>query len=342
MTQAIGQQMAKKRKKASRVAGKRSSNPLARKVPNRDAIWLEGPVPAGFWLSSENQRRYLIWLGQTLGYRVLNDYYQIQTSDFRANRGSGALLHCWGSSSVTAVITTFPDQQWHEWLFVSCPRSFWADPENHRRYMKWFGEQCGIRKPDDWYNVTNRDFRKLKGGAFLLHYDSTISEAVKAYLPQRNWNEWQFGKTPKGFWKNPTNRQRYMKWLGKRLGCRSMDDWYNVTRQDFERNYGNQLIKHYNGSPLAAVTECFPDRPWLEWKFARVPVGFWKKKANRERYLDWLEKQLKIRKPEDWDRVRRLDLKNNFGGGLLAMYRSINTLLKKSGRMKAVTSGSRR
>jgi len=334
--------MSKKRKKTSKATSKRSSNPLARKVHDRDAIWLEGPVPAGFWSSSENQRRYLIWLGQTLGYRKITDYYRIKTSDFRAHRGSGALLHCWGSSSVAAVMDTFPDQVWYEWLFVSCPRSFWTDRKNHRRYMKWFGEQCGIEKPDDWYSITNRDFREHKGGAFLLHYDSTISEAVKAYLPRRNWNEWQFGKTPKGFWGSLSNRQRYMKWLGKRLGFRSKNDWYQVTRQDFERNFGNQLIKHYNGSTLAAAMDCFPGHPWLEWKFARVPVGFWKKKVNRERYLDWLAKKLRIRKPEDWNRVRRVDLKNNFGGGLLAMYRSIDSLLRKSGRMKAVKSGSRR
>jgi len=208
--------------------------------------------------------------------------------------------------------------------------------------MKWLGQQCGIAEPDDWYSITNRDFREHKGGAFLLYYNSTISAAVKAYLPKRTWNEWQFGKTPKGFWGDRNNRQRYMKWLGKRLGCKNLDDWYRVSRQDFELNFGNQLMKYYNGSPLAAAMDCFSNHSWLEWKFARVPVGFWKKKANRERYLDWLEKKLKIRKPEDWNQIRRVDLKNNFGGGLLAIYQSIESLLRKSGRTKALTRGSRR
>ena len=334
--------MSTRRTRVAKGAGKRSANPPTRKVANREAVWLEGPVPTGYWLSADNRRQYLIWLGQRLGYRKLDDFYQIKTGDFKANRGSGALLHCWGSSSVTAVMETFPDHVWHEWLFVSCPRSFWADRKNHRRYMKWLAERCGVKQPDDWYGITNRDFRTHKGGAFLLYYDSTISEAVKAYLPKRSWNEWQFGKTPKNFWDDRTNRVRYMKWLGKRLGCKKLDDWYGVTRKDFEQNFGNQLMKHYNGSPLAAAMDCFSKHNWLEWKFARVPVGFWKKKKNRERYLDWLEKKLKIRKPEDWKKVRRADLKENFGGGLLAMYRSVETLLKKSGRTKAIKSGTRR
>ncbi len=322
------------KKRASRKRG-RTAGPLAQKVLSKDAIWLEGPVPAGFWQYAKNQRLYLIWLGQQLGFQKVEDYYRIRTDDFKQNRGGGALLHCWNSSAVTAVRETFPDQDWKEWLFVSCPRSFWKHPRNHRRYMEWLAETLGIEEPDGWYRITNGDFRRNKGGAFLLHYDSTISEAVKANMPKHRWNEWMFGKTPKGFWDERRNRVRYLKWLGKKLGLSKLDDWYGVTREDIESNFGNQLIKHYNGSPLAAAMDCFPNHKWLEWKFARVPVGFWKVKKNRDRYLDWLGRELKLKTADDWDRVRRTDLKSNYGGGLLAAYQSIDTLLKACGRRKS-------
>ena len=58
--------------------------------------------------------------------------------------------------------------------------------------------------------------------------------------------------------------------------------------------------------------------------------------------LYWLEKKLKIRKPEDWNKVRRADLQENFGSGVLAMYRSVEMLLKKSDRTKVINSGTRR
>jgi len=35
-------------------------------------------------------------------------------------------------------------------------------------------------------------------------------------------------------------------------------------------------------------------------------------------------------------------LQENFGSGVLAMYRSVETLLKKSGRTKVIKSGTRR
>ncbi|MHC4875944.1 MAG: hypothetical protein ACYTGL_05555 [Planctomycetota bacterium] len=322
--------MAKKatRKKAARRGQTRASNPLSRKVKRSEAVWLDGPVPAGYWQYAENQKLYLTWLGQQLGFRKLDDYYRLITDDFKTNRGSGVLLHCWGGSSVRAVMETFPDHDWKEWLFASCPRQFWDDSRNHRRYMEWLGEQIGVQEPNDWYRVTNADFRRHKGGAFLLRFDSTISAAVKSCFPKHKWNEWMFGKTPKGYWENRDNRVRYLKWLGRLLGFRKMIDWYRLTRDDFEKNHGNQLMKYYHGSPLAAVLDCFPQKNWEEWKFARVPVAFWKKKANRDRYFAWLAKRLKLKTAADWQRVRRTDLKQNYGGGLLAEYRSIETLLK--------------
>jgi hypothetical protein len=307
-------------------------NPLAQRIKKSEAVWMEGPVPAGYWQYPEHRRTYLLWLGKRLGFRTLDDFYKIKTEHFKQNRGSGALLYCWQSSAVIAVTETFPDHDWKEWLFVSCPRSFWKDVRNHTRYMNWLAEECQIQKPEDWYRINNDDFRQHKGGAFLLHYQSSISNAVKQHVPSFKFNEWMFAKTPKGFWNDHKNRVRYVKWLGQKLGIKTKQQWYDITRKDFEENHGNQLIKCYDGSPLGVVMDCVRNYKWEEWRFARVPVGFWKKKSNRERYLLWFEKTLKIRTPENWSNIRRIDFKSNFGGGLLAMYPSIAALLKANGR----------
>lgn len=332
---AVRKKAARKKRPRRKQAPRRNTrhrNPLTRRVPRADAVWLDGPVPAGFWQYPENRKRYLIWLGQQLGFRTLDDYYRLVTDHFKQNRGSSVLLHCWKGSAVRAVMQTFPEHDWYEWRFVSCPRGFWKDRRNHRRYMEWLGRQIGVEHPEDWYQVTNADFRKHKGGAFLLEYDSTVSAAIVACFPEVRWQEWKFGRTPKGFWEKRRNRVRYLKWLGQELGFRRMQDWYSLTREDFETHCGNQLIKYYHGSPLAAVLDCFPARNWQEWKFARVPVAFWKKKRNRDRYLAWLARKLRLKSPADWRRLRRIDLKQNYGGGLLAEFQSIEALLRSRRR----------
>jgi hypothetical protein len=286
-------------------------------------------VPSGYCSHLKNRRLYVRWLGQRLGFRKPEDWYRITTDDFKHNYGAGLLQQHRSSSAIGAVKETFPRYDWKDWLFAITPRPYWKDPRNHRQYMKWLGQQLGIRHPSDWYRVTNQDFKDHKGGAFLINYDSTVSAAIMTYLPNYDWKEWMFDKTPKGFWHKKANRKRYMTWLGKKLRFKRMNDWYGVTGDDFKANYGNQFLKIYGGSPVAALRECFPGHAWNDWMFARVPAGFWDKLQNRKRYIRWLGKKLKLKRPTDWYKVRRHHFLTNYGGGLLARYESYFELVRE-------------
>lgn len=305
---------------------RRWSEPRVRKF---DAVWLQGPVPAGYWDSRANRRRYLCWLGQKRGFRWYEDWYRITTDDLKHNRGGGLLAHYWNSSVVYGVQDAFPEYDWKEWLFKSCPREFWDRRGNHRRYMKWLGKQLGIRRCPGWYRVTNRDFTRHKGGAFLLHYNSTISAAVMANFPHYDWKEWLFRKIPKGLWNSRENRRRYLDWLGNKLGLTDLDGWYSVTREQIEANHGSNLLKMFSGSPYLLVKDAYPEHDWKEWMFARVPLGFWRKKENRRRYLQWLGRRLGYRRARDWYRVRKEDFTQHYGGGLVASVHSYLNLLQE-------------
>ncbi len=302
---------------------------MARLDRRHDAIWLDGPVPAGFWDEWENRRRYLLWLGEQLGFESVRDWYRVTTDDVKAHRGGGVLKYAWNSSIIAGVRDCFPDYDWKDWLFGMCPRTFWCDPKNHKVYMNWLGQQLGIRRAEDWYNVTNDDFIRNKGGAFLLHYNCTISAAVMAHLPDYEWKEWLFRKIPKGFWHLKKNRLRYLKWLADRLEIRRMEGWYHLTRRHFEENCGNNLLKQFAGSPCLLLKDAYSRYPWKEWMFRRVPLGFWKRRENRRRYMDWLGKHLGYKTPEDWYQIRRSDFLQNYGGGLLASLSSYKDLLEE-------------
>jgi hypothetical protein len=71
----------------------------------------------------------------------------------------------------------------------------------------------------------------------------------------------------------------------------------------------------------------YPNHRWHEWMFARVPGGFWEDPDNRLRYVQWLGKRLRIRHREGWANVGRAEFCDNFGGALLARYRSYAELL---------------
>lgn len=281
-----------------------------------DPIWIFGPVPHGFWHDRTNRRNYLVWLAHKLKFRRMEDFYRLTHEDIKHHHGQGLSQSCWRASAIRGVQECFPEYDWKEWLFVSAPRKFWKDEANHRRYMDWLGRQLGCRRPVDWYGVTTRDFQEHKGGSFLLHYRSSVSEAVMSYLPDFDWKEWMFASAPNAFWASRKNRLRYLKWLGQRLGYRRWTDWYATKGDDFRRNFGGECLKYY-GSPAAAVKDLFPNRVWCEWRFSRVPKAFWRRRENRKRYTHWLGQTLGLRSPKDWYGVRASDFRNNCGGGLV-------------------------
>ena len=131
---------------------------------------------------------------------------------------------------------------------------------------------------------------------------------------------WLFRPVPKGFWAEKENRLDYLLWLGGRLGYRQAQDWYQVTAHDFRNNRGRGVLTHYHSLPTMALTDLLPEYEWLEWGFAQVPWGFWRKPRNRRRYGEWLGRQLGLKRPEDWARVRTVDIAANHGGAVLSLH----------------------
>ncbi len=299
-----------------------------RRIKLIDPIWRFGRVPGCFWNELENRRDYLLWLGQKLRFRRMKHWYRLTHADILSHGGGGLANVYWHGSPVCAVKECFPEYDWQEWLFIQVPAGFYDDLQNNRRYMAWLGTQLGFRKIDDWYRVTTADFQKHRGGACLMDHRSSASQFVAACYPEYDWKPWLFERAPNGFWKNRKTCRQYLKWLGERLGYKRLDDWYNVKLSDFLGNQGLQLTKRHIGSVASIVMTLIPRREWHEWKFTRVPPGFWKDPKNIRRYVEWLGRQLRCRHPHDWLSVRRADFIAKYGGSLLGEYRSHWSVLK--------------
>jgi hypothetical protein len=263
------------------------------------------------------------WLGDKLGFNKPEDWYKISLNDFYSNKGRGLVKYYQESPSV-AVKEYLPDYDWIEWLFGKVPLSFWKKPENRSRYMKWLGGRLGFEKPEDWYQISQKDFSSNKGHGFLTYCQDSPSAAIMEYFPDYDWKEWLFEMSPLGFWDKPDNRYRYMRWLGNKLDFKKPEDWYRITQKDFKHNKGGGLLACcYRSSPSMAVMEYLPDYDWKEWLFRSTPKNFWNAPENHHRYMKWLEDKLEIEKPEDWYTVTKKDFDSNKGSGFLQLhYRS--------------------
>ncbi|QDU33398.1 hypothetical protein KS4_14440 [Poriferisphaera corsica] len=295
-------------------------------------IWVTGRVPNGYWSTRSNRAQYMKWLGKKLRVRSNKQWYKLSRKHFQDNYGGGLLATIYKDSPLAALQDYMPREKWIPWMFSRTPQAYWRNPKNRRAYMKWLGKELGYTKMSDWYALSQQDFRDHGGNGLLAnYYRNSPVDAVREYMPTRNWNEWQFHATPQRFWQVKRNRARYMEWLGKQLKIRKPEDWYRVTRKDFYDHDGAVFLKNFrDSSPQEALRESLPKYQWKPWLFTRVPNGYWKSPKNRVAYVKWLGKMLGCTKNADWYVLTREDVKASGGGAMLSMYynNSVLSMLK--------------
>jgi len=54
--------------------------------------------------------------------------------------------------------------------------------------------------------------------------------------PDFDWIIWKFNHVPNGFWKEKRNHRKFFDWVGKQLGFKSFEDWYNITHEDINKH----------------------------------------------------------------------------------------------------------
>jgi hypothetical protein len=72
--------------------------------------------------------------------------------------GAGPLLNKYSNSTSILLSKLYPEYDWLPWKFAICPRNFWDDIENQRKFMDWAAKELKVKDMSDWYNVSQRVF----------------------------------------------------------------------------------------------------------------------------------------------------------------------------------------
>ncbi len=199
------------------------------------------------------------------------------------------------------------------------PIYFWEDEQNHKRYIQWLGRELGVEKMEDWYKVTIQDFYDRRGERFLEYYENSYTKALQTHFPKFDWKPWLFRQAPSGYWHDLENCRKYVKWFEKQSGFKSKKDWYEIRQDDIYALQGSGMLNHFACSVQQLVSAIYPDHDWKPWLFTQVTKNFWPQNENRIAYMQWLEKKLRYKKPNDWYRITKLDFIHNQGASLMQM-----------------------
>lgn len=120
-----------------------------------------------------------------------------------------------------------------------------------------------------------------------------------------------------------------MEELAALLNVKHAQDWRRVTSSDIRAHGGGGLLKRFSGSLFAMLQDAYPELALSEEDCRKKrPHGFWDVEVNQLAFLRMLREDLDISHPQEWLRVRKADVLQRKGAGLLAKYSSLEDMLQ--------------
>ena len=92
-----------------------------------------------------------------------------------------------------------------------------------------------------------------------------INDIPKLLYPDYDFKDWMFKKTTNKFWSDTDNIVKYLKWLAIVLNFKEESDWYDLTQEMLNNNYGTTLYLKYDICDIPKFL--YPDYEYLKEEF---------------------------------------------------------------------------
>ena len=141
---------------------------LAAVYPDYDWLpWKFDLCPHNYWDDIKNQKKFIEWARKELKIKEMSDWYHVSTQVIEAlyvfiiitkkliDLGCGLLKQ--SSNSLASMLSiVYPEYEWLPWKFDLCPRNFWTQSKNQRKFMDWAGKELKINEINDWYSKSSK------------------------------------------------------------------------------------------------------------------------------------------------------------------------------------------
>lgn len=234
------------------------------------------------WQNKQSHVKFLNGLGVQLGYKCMDDWYNVTQKDIHKNGGHGLLHNYYNDSPSFALQSIYPEHNWELGKFKNKPMRlckskiqmlfskntpikwetmFWKKKENHRKFFDWLMVQLGYKSMDEWYNVTQADIHNNGGhGLLKSYYNGSPSSALQSVYSEHDWMLWKFKVLPHGYWNKVNNKEisRMINWLSGQLSIQDLTDWYRVSLVQINKLLGIASAKEL----CQKLHEAYPQHQW--------------------------------------------------------------------------------
>jgi hypothetical protein len=227
------------------------------------------------------------------------DWYGIQSSHLYHKGGREVLKQ---KASVYGLLKdAYPEFIWYPWLFKKLPSTFWNKEANQKRFYSWLLEELQIENESDLLTIRNSHLLEHGGSGLLKLHGNYVYKVLQKLFPEKEWYPWMFGRVPKKYWEDHSNRKKFFDWLAKELKIVKKEQWYELNTHEVVQRGGGGLLTLYNRSVASALESVYPDFLWNKQAAGR---GYWAYVKNQRSYFDELAKRLNIQTHEEWYSVK--------------------------------------
>eukprot|EP01122_Echinamoeba_exundans_P009286 TRINITY_DN3240_c0_g3_i1.p1 TRINITY_DN3240_c0_g3~~TRINITY_DN3240_c0_g3_i1.p1 ORF type:complete len:521 (+),score=45.97 TRINITY_DN3240_c0_g3_i1:60-1622(+) len=125
---------------------------------------------------------------------------------------------------------------------------------------------------------------------------------------------------------SPALQRLYLEWLSSLWGFKTLEDWYQVTRQRIlEAPFGFQFLNSTGNASLNDIFKSlWPQHDWIPWKWPSVRQDVWTPQAQRQYFLS----RVKGENLDSLYELTRQEVDKEAGTTLLQQYASFSSPLQ--------------
>ena len=86
------------------------------------------------WKNENSHKTFFDRLRVELGYKYMDDWYNVVVEDIHKN-GGVTLLNYYNGSPSSALQSVYPEHNWVMWRFNPTPNGFWQKTENQQEFL---------------------------------------------------------------------------------------------------------------------------------------------------------------------------------------------------------------
>lgn len=160
-------------------------------------LWNFNSVPTGYWGNSNNHRDFFDWSGVKLGYKCMDDWYNLSKEDIQKHGGTGFLNSNYNNSPYKALQCVYPEHNWMLWRFHIVPSGYLdrlaGDTAEQKKLINWLGDKLAVKSLNDWYRISMNQIQKL----VLIKSSDILADMLQSVYPLHKWDKDKIGKRAK-------------------------------------------------------------------------------------------------------------------------------------------------